>query len=164
MTINILTMELKKFIEHEVSDYATAQSSEGYSAVRVFEWELPFKNSRSQVKQDFPYIVLAPIHVKENAEEAIVDVHMSFGIYDKGNEIDGQVHQSGFTDLVNLMRFVQVRLQRQRVINNQFVLIDEYEMEIPEQQQPYPHYIGVALYKFNIQRIVDERMSEFLHG
>ncbi|MFX3635451.1 MAG: hypothetical protein ACE3L7_04135 [Candidatus Pristimantibacillus sp.] len=164
MTVNILAMELKSFLEQEVRNYRSAQNASGeFSDVRVFDWIIPFKTARNQEKQDFPYIVIAPIKGSENSGESIVDVHLSFGVYDKGHEIEGSVHQGGFYDLVNLMRYVQLSLQRIGIIGNQFVMQDDYQWEIPE-GQPYPYYVGVAQAKFNIQKITNERESEFLHG
>jgi len=163
MTVNVLIMELKKFIEHQVNDYAAGLNDiSEFAKVRVFDWVLPQKNSRNQDTNDFPYIVVSAIKGRNNSEENIVEVHLEFGIYDKGDEIDGRIHQGGFYDLMNLMTHVQMSLEKASVIANRYTLQDEYLWEIPE-GQPYPYYVGVALAKFNIRNIQDERESEFLH-
>lgn len=157
-------MKLKEYLEQEVKEYPSAQNANGVlSKVRVFDWVLPQKSARNQEKQDFSYIVIAAIEGGSNAEENIVDIHLEFGIYDAGHEVEGLVHQGGFYDLVNLMRYVELRLQRFGVIDKQFVMKEEYKWKIPE-GQPYPYYVGLALAKFNIQNIQNERMSDFLHG
>lgn len=164
MNAIMLLKSVSVFVRNTVSDYAAAQNKNGeYVTPRVFESFLPFKDGRNEEKLDFPYITVRISDGQDTDEESFVNVNLYFGIYRKGEEVEGFTQPDGAYDLLALMEHVRVALFRQGSLDMKFEIQKPYKWEIPD-EQPYPLWVGWAMSKWDVPAPIRQHEGSFLHG
>lgn len=171
MTAVMLLRALVAYLQQVVSDYAAAQADGGnYTAPRVFDWSLPFKDPRKEEKIDFPYVVARimdgedPESDPRDATGSTIRVHLIFGVYHPGTADEaGFIHPDGHYDLLNLMEHVRMALQQQGVIAERFRLEKPYAWQIPDEQF-YPLWVGQAVTRWTVQSVTENTEGVDLHG
>lgn len=162
MTAFFLLKAICAFLEETLKEYATAQNKLGeYVTPKVFEWYLPFVTAGPDPKIDFPYVA-ARIVKGQDLEDSMVNVNLYFGVYCKGEEIDGLTKPDGAYDLLNLMEHVRIALNRKGVLDNKFELQKPYEWELSD-EQPYPLWVGWASTKWNVAAPL-QQLGVDIHG
>lgn len=174
MTAAMLLRALCEHLRRLVTDYAAAQGSNGaYVTPQVFDWDLPFKNSRMQEQKEkknyFPFIVARINNGEDPAEspDALlldkIQIDLVFGVYSEGTDDEGFVLKDGAYDLLNLMEHIRQGLFRAPLLNEKYRIERPYKWHIPD-EQPYPLWIGFAESIWSVQRVIDEQNGGFLHG
>lgn len=171
MTAFMLLKAICKYLEQCMDEYAAAQGNKGeYRKPRVFPFYLPFKNPKVPEKIDFPYITVRIESGQDPDEQdgyttlSTVQVILSFGVYHQSDpDNDGFIHPDGALDLLNLMEYVRISLQRQGVIDRKYRIEKPYTWRIPE-EQPYPLWVGQATTTWTIQSVTEQFEEVFLHG
>lgn len=167
MTAAMLLRALCDFLRELLAEYAAAKGDGGqFTAPRVFEWYLPFKNPKAPEKIDFPYVVARIVSGEDSQDPNVgstVQVHLSFGVYDESERVDGFLRPSGAYDLINLMEHVRIGLLRQLVIDNRFRIEKPYKWSIPE-EQPYPLWVGEATTSWTVQIVTEQQTGGVING
>lgn len=155
------------FLRNTVTEYAAAQGDKGiYKVPQVFEWFVPFQNSRTPEKSFYPFV--SPRIVKGGAvseqrggyatpfgDDSLLYVLTFFGVYSEGKENDSVTLVDGAYDLLNLMEHVRIALVRKPILENKYQLKQPYTWEITD-EQPHPLWIGQATSIWTIPTIYEE--------
>lgn len=167
LTLVNLIEELGKFLEEKV---ATEIELKTYSNnEKKFEMKkpkvikgliIPKINETGRDIDSFAHIPFINIGIKDfvcKDDENIATVKIIFANCCYGSYKDDELIEdmSGYRDILNLAEKIRFQLYKQKKINNQFELVDDFKTVIPN-EQPYPLWEGYIEAKFYLMPVHEE--------
>lgn len=136
---------LIEFLREVVKEYNLETKINGVTkAPEVYPWDLPHKDSRSDISSIFPFIIVRLLAEEDNDEEDKVNIRLIIGTYSDDE-------QDGWRDVLNVATRIKIALKKVQIIGSGS-LEDKIKIELIE-DQPFPQWFATMDLSFLLPQV-----------